>query len=138
MTSRLLMARVPEGASLVDNPTGGPQGFAMDNVYVMAGIPRVMQAMLSTLEGVIEHGSVVSSVSVRAYLGESQIATELGALQEQSPDVDIGSYPFSKDGRYGTVLVVRGTDPARLETVADAIRNLIIKAGETPENVDPS
>ena len=77
-------------------------------------------------------------VSVRAYLGESQIATELGALQEQSPDVDIGSYPFSKDGRYGTVLVVRGTDPARLETVADAIRNLIIKAGETPENVDPS
>ena len=67
MASRLLMARVPEGASLIDNPSGGPQGFAMENVYVMAGIPRVMQAMLSTLEGKLESGFVVRSQTVRAY-----------------------------------------------------------------------
>ena len=67
MASRLLMARVPEGAGLIDNPSGGPQGFAMENVYVMAGIPRVMQAMLSTLEGKLESGFVVRSQTVRAY-----------------------------------------------------------------------
>ena len=94
MASRLLMARVPEGAGLIDNPSGGPQGFAMANVYVMAGIPRVMQAMLSTLEGKLESGFVVRSQTVRAYTGESSIADALARIQNDFPSVDIGSYPF--------------------------------------------
>ncbi len=135
MESRLLMARVPEGAELIDNPSGGPQGFAMENVYVMAGIPLVMQGMLSTLAGTLRSGPVVRSHSVRAYLGESQIATALGNIQAAQPEVDIGSYPFFRDDRYGTVLVVRGTDPAGIEKAVGAIMQAVEEAGETPEDL---
>ena len=109
MASRLLMARVPEGASLIENPSGGPQGFVMGNVYVMAGIPRVMQAMLSTLDG-NRSGFVIRSHTVRAYTGESSIADALARIQKDHPDADIGSYPFLRDDRYGTHLVIRGAD----------------------------
>ena len=130
MESRMLMARIPKGADLIDNPTGGPQGFCIGNVYVMAGIPSVMQGMLSTIP--FAGGSVVRSCSVTAYLGESQVATGLAVLQEQHPDVDIGSYPFSRDGRYGTTLVIRGTDTAELNEVLDAVAQLIRAGGEQP------
>lgn len=135
MASRLLMARVPQGAELIDNPTGGPQGFVMNNVYVMAGIPRVMQAMLSSLEGKLRTGAVIRSHSVRAYLGESQIATALGTIQDQYNSVDIGSYPFFRDERYGTTLVIRGTDVQVLAEVADAIMSAVREAGESPEDL---
>jgi molybdopterin-biosynthesis enzyme MoeA-like protein len=135
MASRLLMARVPEGARLIDNPTGGPQGFAMENVHVMAGIPMVMQAMLSSLAGTLRSGSVVRSHSVKAYLGESQISSPLGEIQAQFVDVDIGSYPFFRDERYGTTLVIRGTDTAELASVAEAIKAAVREAGEEPEDL---
>ena len=135
MRNRLLMARVPQGAVLIDNPTGGPQGFAMDNVYVMAGIPMVMQAMLSSLAGKLKSGPVVHSHSVRAYLGESQIAGALGAIQAEEPNVDIGSYPFFRDERYGTTLVVRGTDQAHLARVAAAICDAVHAAGAELEDL---
>ena len=130
MASRMLMARIPEGADLIDNPTGGPQGFRMENVYVMAGIPAVMQGMISTVS--FAGGSVVRSCSVTAYLGESQVATGLTALQGRHPEVDIGSYPFSSDGRYGTTLVIRGTDRDTLNHVLDAVAGLIRAGGEEP------
>ena len=130
MASRLLMARVPEGATLIDNPTGGPQGFRMGNVYVMAGIPSVMRAMLSTV--VFEGGAVVRTRSVTAYLGESQVATGLTAIQHKHPAIDIGSYPFMRADRYGTTLVLRGTDMAELDAVLEDVKQLIVDAGETP------
>ena len=132
MASRMLMARVPEGASLIDNPTGGPHGFCIENVYVMAGIPIVMQAMLSTLQGKLAGGTPVQSRSVTAYLGESQIATELGEVQARYPSLDLGSYPFARDGRYGTTLVMRGTDEADLEAMLDDVKAVIVAAGEEP------
>ncbi len=135
MASRLLMARVPEGATLIDNPTGGPQGFAMHNVYVMAGIPMVMQGMLSTLEGKLRSGLVVQSRSIRAYLGESTISQTLGEIQNRYQAVDIGSYPFFREERYGTTLVVRGTDPTVIDAAATAIMQAVIDAGETPEDL---
>ena len=135
MASRLLMARVPEGASLIDNPSGGPQGFAMDNVYVMAGIPRVMQAMLSTLEGKLQSGFVVRSHTIRAYTGESSIADALAQIQDDYPSVDIGSYPFLREERYGTHLVIRGADTDVLTTVADAVMDAVRAIGEEPENL---
>jgi len=135
MASRLRMARVPEGAVLIDNPTGGPQGFAMDNVYVMAGIPMIMQAMLSSLDGQLRSGPVVRSHSVRAYTGESQIADALSALQDEFADVDIGSYPFFRDERYGTMLVIRGIDTELLATVAGRIMAFVEASGETPEDM---
>jgi len=135
MASRMLMARVPRGGTLIDNPTGGPQGFAMENVYVMAGIPRVMQGMLSTLEGKLRSGDVVRSRTVRAYLGESQIANALGDIQKAHPDTDVGSYPFFRDDRYGTHLVIRGTNSDELAQVATAIMQAVQEAGETPEDL---
>lgn len=135
MASRLLMARVPEGAVLIENPTGGPQGFAMHNVYVMAGIPMVMQGMLSTLQGKLKSGAIVRSRSIRAYLGESQIAGRLGDIQQQYMDLDIGSYPFFREQRYGTTLVIRGTDATQIEAAAQAIMQAVEAAGEQPEDL---
>ena len=136
MASRLLMARVPEGADLIDNPTGGPQGFSIENVFVMAGIPKVMQAMLSTLDNRLRGGAVVSSRSIIAYLGESTIATALGAIAEQFDSVDIGSYPFFRDGRYGTNLVLRSADDAAMAQAYDAVWQAVEACGETPEGGD--
>jgi len=135
MKSRLLMARVPEGSGLIENPTGGPQGFFIENVYVMAGIPRVMQAMLSTLEGQLDGGLTVLSRSVTAFLGESQIAKELGDLQQRYPLVDIGSYPFTRDSRYGTSIVIRCTDVSVLDQVLQETCKLIESAGGIPEDI---
>ena len=133
MASRMRMARIPEGAELVENATGGPQGFSIGNVYVMAGIPSVMRAMISTVR--LEGGAVVQSRSVTAYLGESQVATGLEGIQDRYADVDIGSYPFMDADGYGTTLVIRGTEPGTLDRVLDEIRQLIVDAGETPRNV---
>ena len=133
MASRMRMALVPEGASLIDNLTGGPQGFRVDNVYVMAGIPAVMQAMLATVE--LAGGAVVQTRSVTAYLGESQVAAALAAIQQRYPDIDLGSYPFSQGERYGTTLVMRGTDAEALAAMLEEVRAAIVAAGETPQDV---
>lgn len=135
MASRLRMARVPEGATLIDNLTGGPQGFRIENVFVMAGIPAVMQAMLGSLEGKLAGGPVVHSHSVTAYVGESQIADALREIQERYPAVDLGSYPFFRRDRYGTTLVLRGTDEALLDAVLADVEAAIVAAGETPQDV---
>ncbi len=132
MANRLRMARIPEGATLIANPTGGPQGFRMENVFVMAGIPSVMQGMLSTLGGEIEGGDVVRSRSVTVYLGESQIASALTEIQARYPDMELGSYPFYRSERYGTTLVMRGTSATDLASMLDEIENAIIAAGGQP------
>ena len=136
MASRLRMARVPDGARLIENATGGPQGFAIGNVYVMAGIPMVMQAMLSTLEGQLDGGAPVRSRSVTAFLGESQIAGPLGQIQAHYPHIDLGSYPFSREGRYGTSLVMRGTDAGDLDAMLEDVKSIIVDAGETPRDIE--
>ena len=135
MAARLRMARVPEGATLVENQTGGPQGFRMDNVFVMAGIPMVMQAMLSSLEGQLDTGPVVRSRTVTAYLGESQLAGALADIQNRFPEIDLGSYPFFRKERYGTSLVMRGVDEGRLDAMLAEVEQAITAAGGTPEDL---
>lgn len=133
MASRLLMARVPKGASLIDNPTGGPQGFQMGNVFVMAGVPMVMQAMASTLnETHLRGGLPVRSLAIGAYLGESTVASALAEIQAEHPEADLGSYPFYRADGYGTNLVVRGTDPVELETIKEKLRLMIEHFGAEP------
>lgn len=132
MAARLRMALVPQGSELIQNLTGGPPGFSIGNVYVMAGIPAVMRAMLGTLASKLTGGKILQSRSIAAYLGESTIAKALEAIQHEHPDVEIGSYPFFRDGRYGTTLVARGTHEASLRLVADKIKAMIVAAGETP------
>jgi molybdenum cofactor synthesis domain-containing protein len=129
MASRLRMALVPQGAGLIENSTGGPPGFFIGNLYVMAGIPSVMRAMLASLESKLAGGVVLESCSVTAYVGESAIAAALRELQAQVPQVEIGSYPFAKEERIGTTLVIRGTDTKLLIEVAAKVRALITSAG---------
>ena len=135
MAARMRMARVPAGSDLVDNTTGGPPGFRIENVFVMAGIPGVMKAMLGSLDGKLKGGPVVISCSVTAFLGESTIATPLREIQDRYPDIDLGSYPFFKQNRYGTSLVMRGTDRDSLQKMLQDVKDAIIEAGETPQDV---
>jgi molybdopterin-biosynthesis enzyme MoeA-like protein len=132
MSSRLRMALVPEGAGLIENLTGGPPGFFIGNVYVMAGIPTVMRAMLGSLGAKLTGGAVVQSRSVTAYIGESTIAAALRAIQSDHIDIDIGSYPFTREGRFGTTLVARGIDEGKLSVVVEKIKTMLIAAGVTP------
>jgi molybdopterin-biosynthesis enzyme MoeA-like protein len=132
MASRLRMAMVPEGSGLIDNVTGGPPGFFIGNVYVMAGIPTVMRAMLGSLATKLTGGAVLQSRSVTAYVGESTIAERLRNIQANYAEVDIGSYPFTRDGRFGTTLVARGTDEKSLSEVVEQIKAMIVATGETP------
>jgi len=131
MESRLRMARIPRGAGLIHNPLG-PPGFYIGNVYVMAGIPRVMQQMVDSLAGKLRRGATVRSRSVTAYLAESQVARRLGEIQDAYPHIDLGSYPFHREERYGTTLVMRGTDEAALDVMLDAVSRMIIELGGDP------
>ena len=128
MRSRLRMARVPEGAELLRHP-GGPAGFRVENVAVLAGVPDVMRAMLSSLLPSLEGAQPVRSRTVTAFVTESQIAAPLTQLQARNSDVDIGSYPFARGGRYATSLVVRGTDSARLDLLERELHALIDQLG---------
>ena len=134
MAARLRMAQIPRGAGLIDNPQG-PPGFCIGNVYVMAGIPRIMQQMLASLEGRLERGVVIRSRSITAYVSEGQIAQGLGAIQQRHPQLDVGSYPFHRDGRYGTTLVLRGSDEAALDTAAAEVQALVRTLGVEPEDI---
>ncbi|NOT41791.1 MAG: competence/damage-inducible protein A [Alphaproteobacteria bacterium] len=130
--ARQRMARIPYGASLIVNGLSGAPGFQLGNVFVMAGIPAVMQAMLEDVRGRLVAGQALSSVTVSAHLGEGTIAAGLAALQKQYPDIPLGSYPFNKDGKFGTSLVARGSDAARLAEVKAALTAMIRTAGGEP------
>lgn len=133
MEARLRMARVPEDAVLVDNPTGGPQGFQIENVYVLAGVPMVMQAMVSTLtKERLGGGDPVRSRSVGAYLSEGTVAGPLGKIQERYPDIDLGSYPFYRQEGYGTNLVMRGTSEPDLDKMLAEVEEMIRSLGGQP------
>lgn len=137
MKSRLRMARVPKGGALIENPTGGPPGFQMENVFVMAGVPMVMQAMVSTLgNGQLSGGAPVRSRSISAYLTEGRIATSLGKIQDRYADIDLGSYPFYRQDGYGVNLVMRGTDEKELENMKSEIREMIISFDAEPIEED--
>lgn len=113
--ARQRMARIPEGATLIDNPVTVAPGFTLGNVHVMAGVPNIFQAMVASVLPKLTGGPPLLSQSLRVNRGEGEIATPFGALAAEYPDLSMGSYPFIQNGAHGTNLVVRGTDPARLD-----------------------
>ena len=119
--ARLRMARIPEGATLIDNPVSAAPGFSLGNVHVMAGVPKIFNAMLDGLLPRIEGGRPLFSRSRRIDRGEGWIAAPLRALAEAYPDLSIGSYPFQEGGLYGANIVIRGPDERRLD---DALARL--------------
>ena len=130
--ARQRMARIPYGATLIANSLSAAPGFQLANVFVMAGIPAVMQAMLEDVRGRLVAGKPLGSVTVSAYIGEGTIAAGLAALQKQYPEIPLGSYPFSKEGKFGTALVARGNDEAKLAEVKEALAAMIRAAGGEP------
>jgi molybdenum cofactor synthesis domain-containing protein len=113
--ARQRMARIPDGAALIDNPVSTAPGFTLGNVHVMAGVPRIFEAMVASVLPQLTGGPPLLSQSLRVDRGEGDIATAFGALAAEFPDLSMGSYPFIHNGAHGTNLVVRGTDPVRLD-----------------------
>lgn len=113
--ARLRMARIPEGASLIDNPVSIAPGFTLENVHVMAGVPSVFRAMVASVLPTLTGGAPLLSQSLRIDRGEGDIAGPLGKLAADFPDLSIGSYPFQKDGAYGANIVIRGHDGAQID-----------------------
>jgi molybdenum cofactor synthesis domain-containing protein len=123
--ARRRMARLPEGAEHIDNPVSLAPGFRVENVYVMAGVPSIFQAMLDNVLPTLETGAKLHSVAIHCPFGEGTIGGPLGAIQKAHPDTIIGSYPKHADGTYWTELVVRAREPAAMEAAADAIRAML-------------
>lgn len=122
--ARLRMARIPDSATLIDNPVSVAPGFTVQNVHVMAGVPSVFQAMVATVLPTLTGGAPLMSRTLRIDRGEGDIAGPLGALAAEFSDLSIGSYPFQKDGKFGANIVMRGTDEARLETALSQLKAL--------------
>jgi molybdenum cofactor synthesis domain-containing protein len=130
--ARLRMARVPEGAELLDNPSSGAPGIRMGNVYILAGVPSIAASMLEALTGKLEGGRPVVSVTVGARAAESDVADLLRETEAAHPGVAIGSYPFFKEGRYGANFVIRSEDGELARATGDELAEKLRSAGYDP------
>ena len=131
--ARLRMARVPEGAVLLPNPISRAPGFRIGNVFVLPGVPSIMQAIFDELKHNLRGGARVLGRSLSCHLGEGTIAADLAALQARFADVEIGSYPYFRRGDFGVTLVLRGTERARLEQATAELAALIRALGGEPQ-----
>ncbi len=122
--ARLRMARIPDGADLIDNPISAAPGFTLGNVHVMAGVPTIFEAMLASVLPTLTGGAPMLSQSLRINRGEGDIAGPLGALADAHPEVSIGSYPFMRDGVHGANIVVPSQDGAAVDAVMAELSRL--------------
>ena len=127
--ARLRMARLPDGAELIHNKISIAPGFVMDNVIVMAGVPKVMQVMLDAVTPQLRTGRKMLSRNIDLNRPESEIAGLLGKLQEDFADVAMGSYPSFEDGKLKTQLVLRSVDEARLSEAEGRLRDQLVERG---------
>ncbi len=135
--ARLRMATFPDGAELIHNPVSAAPGYRVDNVFVLAGVPQIMQAMFEGSKHLLAGGAPMLSRAVSVMLGEGVIAEGLGDLQKRYPDIDIGSYPAMRRRRFGVSVVLRGTDVARLDAALADLKELLIGLGGEPEDESP-
>ena len=122
---RKKMARMPEGAKLIYNKEGSAPAFYIENVFVLPGIPSYVEIMLPPLKNLFKSGKKIISVSCDAKVRESSIAIDLSNIQNKFPDIEIGSYPYSKEGRFGTVLVMRSIDELKINQCKKEIESMI-------------
>lgn len=123
--ARLKMADVPVGATLIDNPVSSAPGYRIENVFVFAGVPRIMHAMLDAVKYTLTEGTPVQMLSITCSLGEGALAAGLTEIQGRFSQVEIGSYPYFKQGVLSTTLVMRSTDGAANKAAHDAVADLI-------------
>ena len=126
--ARLRMARIPEGATLIDNPISAAPGFSLGNVHVCAGVPWIFEAMIAGVLATLAHGEPLLSQSLRVERPEGEIAGPLADLAARFPDLSIGSYPFSQDGVFGANIVVRGHDGAQVSAAMVELGQLFPEA----------
>jgi molybdenum cofactor synthesis domain-containing protein len=135
---RQRMARIPHGATLVENRVSGAPGFHIGNVYVMAGVPMVMRAMLEAIAPELPRGAAVHAATVEASVPEGALAPGLAQVAKDHRNVSIGSYPFFREGAdkpYGAQLVVRGRDGAAVEQAARAVEDMLRGLGAVPRRI---
>ncbi|MEO0567923.1 MAG: molybdopterin-binding protein [Pseudomonadota bacterium] len=120
--ARLRMARIPDGATLIDNPVSAAPGFTIQNVHVMAGVPKIFETMLEGLLPTLSGGAPVHSVALDIFRGEGDVAAPLTALTQKYSDLSFGSYPFRHEGGYACNIVIRGTDESRLNTALEELK----------------
>ncbi|MGR3494148.1 competence/damage-inducible protein A [Citreimonas sp.] len=123
--ARLRMARIPDGATLIENPVSAAPGFTIGNVHVMAGVPSVFQAMVASVLPTLTGGEPLLFQTLRIDRGEGDIAGPLGELAAEFDDLQFGSYPFQKNGAFGANVVVRGTDGARIDAAMTRLSRLM-------------
>ncbi|MCW5773692.1 MAG: competence/damage-inducible protein A [Rhodospirillaceae bacterium] len=130
--ARQKMCYLPAGAAPIENAVSIAPGFQIENVFVLAGVPSIMRAMVDTLRNRLVGGAPIQSRSLSVYLAEGVIAEGFAALQKRYPDTDMGSYPFYRSGRFGTSLVIRGTDPASLDAALGELDAMVRGLGADP------
>jgi molybdenum cofactor synthesis domain-containing protein len=129
---RLRMARVPEGAELIENQMSGAPGIRLGNLFLMAGVPHITAGMLDALSGTLEGGRPLVSVTVGAFAPESEVADILRQAEQSAEGISIGSYPFFKQGRVGSNFVVRSEDERRAKAVAEDLAGKLAEVGYEP------
>lgn len=127
--ARLRMARVPAGATLIENRMSGAPGIRIGNIFVLAGVPHIAAGMLDALTGTLEGGRPVVSRTIGCWVAESEVADLLRETERAHDGLAIGSYPFFREGRVGANFVVRSPDPALVDTCLAAVRAALEKAG---------
>jgi molybdenum cofactor synthesis domain-containing protein len=119
--ARLRMARVPDGASLIENRMSGAPGIRHGNVFIMAGVPHITAMMLDALSGTLEGGKPMLSHSLGCWVAESEVADLLRTTEKANAACQIGSYPFFRDGRVGANFVIRSTEQDALDHCVAAL-----------------
>ena len=127
--ARLRMARVPEGADLIENRVSGAPGIRIGNIFIMAGVPHITAGMLDALTGTLEGGRPVVSRSIGCWVAESEVADLLREAERAHAGVAIGSYPFFRDGRTGANFVVRSPDAALVDRCIADLGEALVAAG---------
>jgi molybdenum cofactor synthesis domain-containing protein len=125
--ARKKMAKMPRGAGLIYNPSSSAPGFYIKNVFVLPGVPVILQSMMYSLEQLITGGQKVYSEIVQANLPESKIGKDLGLLQKKFKDLSLGSYPFFQSGKVGVALVIRGYSKKRIQSCKKILGNIVKK-----------
>jgi molybdenum cofactor synthesis domain-containing protein len=121
--ARLRMARIPEGADLIENTVSGAPGFSIGNVHVMAGVPSIMQAMLDAVTPRLPTSIVMQSETIEANRGETDVSAMLADVQAGYPQVQIGSYPYHNGEKYTTRIVARSRDSEMLASAVEALKS---------------
>lgn len=123
--SRLRMAMIPDTATLIQNSISKAPGYYIENVYVFAGIPKICQAMFGEIKSSLAHGKIIHTKNIQVFTGEGNIAAYFADLQGRYVQVDMGSYPFKKDEKWGTELVLKSSDQLTLNKAFDELTAIL-------------